>query len=866
MRPQEDKKNAFGISVGICDIAVAKVGQLASGRCQAAPPAALLPAIPGERIEAASFDRIDPRGSGLAWPPEARVSIEGGSARFPAAAAWSMLDEADSRWRWNMAASQARPEEAIAAIAVAACASDPHSRPHVALAVPNTLDLAAQDALIRQMRLRGMEPVLIWRPVAAALSWLERNSLPDAEVASDEELGHLLCVHLGLGVFEADILELRRYSDRSTERVWVLPARRQPRVRSLRKVGLQAVEGALCESFGDTSLAWNAMWASSAIRAHLFEAARSQRVPSTPRDTPHTTSFYPAQSMRAVGRPSINHLTQLRLAIGGSDAAVRRPDLFMNPQASLEDWLMHLKSVIEGLRITGVVVTGELGGSIDGELRIADQILVQLLPSRSSALLLEESADEPVNGLIAQGAAAFLQRHLARQPTYLDTLPSIEAIVVRSGEPYWQDLIDRTERFVLGGRVSRYEPTELNLGVRAEEQQLTLDVAQEGFETVRKVTHDFRSTRSQDVRIRLRIEIAPAQGNPRVEVIPDNPSVFDGQRIYLDWDKAEDTGKGKDERLESLPRTNPHLEPRHSSTNCWLGRHPQQHSARDAAQRVLRLLDQNRPRELAQALKHARRALWDKDSTLSHRSPPVHATAFDSDGQLPPIAANREYGLELIDALDGMLAKRLDAVLMREVLRVLGYCSAQSPNLTDLLKAKWQALARMRGKELQAMLVACGNCLREPSDIRLFAESMAKNLSAANPSAPNDWMRALCRMLMYRMDAAREIPTDQCAMLTTHCFRIVKVQVEQESEAKYLYRHGTLCIAYLLRRRRYDDTFLPPNGNLAVEIKTFMQRTIKGMQTGRIAFQTGFIDLPLVTQTIIDYINRKGTGRLVLLD
>ncbi len=58
---------------------------------------------------------------------------------------------------------------------------------------------------------------------------------------------------------------------------------------------------------------------------------------------------------------------------------------------------------------------------------------------------------------------------------------------------------------------------------------------------------------------------------------------------------------------------------------------------------------------------------------------------------------------------------------------------------------------------------------------------------------------------------------------------------------------------------------MKPNAELAVDIKTLFERTIEKFRRGRMDVVGGFVDLPRVTQTLIDYIDRRGRGRLTSL-
>jgi len=179
----------------------------------------------------------------------------------------------------------------------------------------------------------------------------------------------------------------------------------------------------------------------------------------------------------------------------------------------------------------------------------------------------------------------------------------------------------------------------------------------------------------------------------------------------------------------------------------------------------------------------------------------------------------------------------------------------------EYMRTQLSALHRMNAAMLTAALVAYGNCLRDPQDIGRFAQAMAKN---SQPSS--DWMRALYRILCYRQEAAEVIPSAICEQITRACFERIREQIDQEGRASIIYRHGSMCIAYLLRRRRFEDGYMDPKGKLACDIKAFFERTIKGMASRQIECLGGFVGLPDVTRLIIKYIDRQGKGWIQMVD
>jgi len=792
---------------------------------------------------------MDPRGTGLPWPPSARTDPENGTARLPSPIAWLGLEQDDREWSWRpdpiKPARTLRSSEALASLVDSALRfhgnSDSRLGDSVALVVPNSLTLDQQERLLRAMKLRGMGgAMLLWRPVAAVLSWLEHHQakLTLESKKQGESVGYVLALHLGLESFEADLLEIVSWWDKGVQ--WFLPARSLPRIPTLYELGLRAVETAVMgQKSGGQFDSWYLMWSTSWLADTLVKRS--------------TSSEWIVQEITRSQQAC--SLTRLRESLGGKMKRPSRKDLAMGVERGLDPWCQYVRSVIGDHRLRGVVVTGELCQLQSNSGSLVDRLVESTAKGSPSECLLVDH-DTPIGAsLLAQGAATFLDRHLKNLPTYLDTLPAIETLVMtKKGEPHWQDLVDRSDPYVLGGRTQKFIPADLNLSVRGEEKYLNLTVAQEGHDTVREVRRDFQQSIKSDTDVRLQVEIVAGQGNPRVEVLPDDSAVFDHQSLYLDWNRAKDTGRTRAQAADDIPRIYPPLQPRVSSVSRWSG-------VSWLMASVVNDFNQRRYGATSDQLEQLKDILREKDPDHAGKKEPQHATTVDSEGNLALHATSKAVFEQFIAALDERFATGRTEPPKELLLRVLGYCSAQSPRMMEYMRTQLSALHRMNAAMLTAALVAYGNCLRDPQDIGRFAQAMAKN---SQPSS--DWMRALYRILCYRQEAAEVIPSAICEQITRACFERIREQIDQEGRASIIYRHGSMCIAYLLRRRRFEDGYMDPKGKLACDIKAFFERTIKGMASRQIECLGGFVGLPDVTRLIIKYIDRQGKGWIQMVD
>src|SRR5262249_5788045 len=153
--------------------------------------------------------------------------------------------------------------------------------------------------------------------------------------------------------------------------------------------------------------------------------------------------------------------------------------------------------------------------------------------------------------ILAQGACRYATRRLADLPTYLDTLPVVSTIARdRIGEPAWINLLETSDPWVLGGKVWRSTPQRTHFHIDRGQTNLILTVHREGVEPCRQVASDLGQPLAATCPVHLSVEVEPAQGRPRVEVVPSDRALFDGQTLLLDWDTATDTGRDRDAELK----------------------------------------------------------------------------------------------------------------------------------------------------------------------------------------------------------------------------------------------------------------------------------------------------------------------------
>ena len=790
------------------------------------PPAVLLPRVSGEPLRIDLMSPPHPRGTGDAWPPESVLRTNDGGGRLPLAFVWpALLQDARREWQWTTpegVTQRVSPAEAIAgafAALVDPCAKQ--SEEPLVLVVPNRLRMDRQQELIDACWSHGCRIKLLWRPVAAALAWVEQQAagLLERTNHQDGSVGKLLCLHLGLDEFEATPLELVVRPESGNQ--CLLPARSRPSAKlpPFPSFGLELLVRHAGSKSGhrtsdDTNELWREMW----------------------------TTYCPFEAMSALSTREVDRPAISQQMIGGDDWRVvaRVGNWFPPPKSfrDFENWLGILKKELHQEQWLGVMVTGELATTqLIGQKRLWAYCLDAITnESARQQSLVDGSPTEP-RSMLARGAAIYAARLAEGRLAYLDSLPRIRTATYQSGVASWLDLLNPDDSYVEGGKPwHRPKPVD---GLKIQMGQTCLDVAlwHDEFPTARKVTATFPDAVVTDVPITLDVSVEPAQGNAHVEVIPRDAGTFGTRRLFLEWRRMEDLGMTPDDWLASLPRLFPGTLKRIASPTRW-----------PTAESTMALYLQSPSTD---NLETAIRRLSQKDQTIQTQpNEEATATAISSDGE-PPRGSSR-----ILDTFVEYLVERVAPENRRpgsDKIRALTYTSTSNVDfqryLIRRLKEDGTALERHN-------LAASGWCLSEPKKIAMFAKVLERFLRDKPPS-PNNWLKAFAEMLRYREHATCDIPSELGEKLTAQILDFFEYERTVRRSAKFLFRNSCLCIVYLLRRRAFDDDYLRPESELAEKVKAAFSAAITDLKGRRLQAIGGTIRLGQALQTMIDYINRN---------
>jgi len=781
-------------------------------------PAVLVPSRHGEPFRLDVTYPPHPRGTGDFWPNESIVSSEIGAGRCPIAAAWTARRlPGGLRWKWKSPEGDETLCDPIEVIseAIAQLVSNTRIAGPAAIAIPNNFRQVEQQRVLDACHERNADVALIWLPVAAALEWLAifDDTLPSPTSLSDTSPPKLLICHCDWGHIEFTQLELVPWPDSSPTQ-WI-PARSRPNDKDTHP------------GFGWDFAANYGQHTAKDVMDHWAEMF-SNRYP-IPSHVPNS-----AQGGRC----------EILWKLQGWDV----------PQATANDIQRQLMLRIKALgsRIAGLVVIGDWAMHLN---------LRELQNTPSNPFRIVQLAGREAESFVASGAARFRQAQLAKKTCYLDTLPELELFLEERGEFIWHPLLGEKFKYVAGG-TPWHSDKPINVSVRRGEESVRLVVWHEEYEGVRELIAQLKHPAEQRLPGKLHVSATPAQGNAVIRIDFDKTESQPVQSITANWHRMPvmqgKDGKSLDRKsyLETLPRAYPELMPRQGSSRNW----------QKATQLMRRLSGGSEfnweiiQSSTAYSIKELKNALLAKDQAAAKNS--TTCKDFTAVGSDHRVILQPQLLEELTNSCLSYWRRFKDThgLHVNDVVRILGYISASDPQFEGWLLRSLQN----SNYDRSAISHACGHCLRSSDDLNAYFSAAFGQFRVSGTAEVKRDLKPVSQALRYRANATERLSSSHAELMVSQCLKVFKHQMDIRKGSTLDFRWSALVVGYLLRRRIYDGDFLPPDSDLALRAKKLFEEAIDRFEEGRLRPMGGSVNIIDAIQQLIDYIDKKGIGPLLL--
>jgi hypothetical protein len=857
--------------------------------------------------------------SGLLWPPEARVKPEHPLRRVPIPLAWSLLvDAGDQPVRWNVGKGVSIPLASILAAHIKGMTDNEifsDMQKDTVVAIPDHLDEFGQETLLQALGGNRNGVKLIWRPIAAAMAWLDLAQPTD--LAADD---YMLVIYMGPDAMEFSTFGLRE--EMTQGRRFVLPVRNRPSRAPLPPgwewaCALSAEADPICRTdygaFWQTFTNFPEIWA--AIAGSDWDARQLPRPWSTQdkgwqlwnpdfglREKACNCRLDQSRMLRDLIEKSCTLSLVNRHYCGSSWGELLSREL----QAALK---------LRRGRLRGAVCCGPLAPpQIPSWF---DQSNVVLLPEQTphpDTIWFPPVYDDPV----AMGACLFGERIAAKLPTYLDTLPGLALLAQRQGGLDWVDIVKSSEcpggqpytrsipnRFFLSRNAlsmdvylrkesrknDQKRPKKPATNFRrqfiapVEDRIKTLgsleavnechawdsrsdlrdyaisfarwyfwkpDLTQSPF---RHGNVEFPSAPPKDVQLTINVEMRPASGLARVEFVPEKEEVLKGRPATFDYSRMTSVAeKDLPEPQLRWPETL-HFETTKNPIVFQDARiHNFIHLPPDAN-------DNNFISRLESMKDAIGNSFFDPNSN-------AYLKKLDENGK-----SGSDYGNRCIIRIADCIEQRSARFLKSEWNRI------NRDTHTYILRSSWLwAATPAKVIEYLEQYFAChqknqynltwnyfvesaSRCFTKKNEFKiLFEHIYSRSIQGHNNSFPIQSMRSLARILAFRKDGWSGLDDKMATHFLHRASEIICNEVCSKT-IKNRFFQGSFLVLVLLHFRRVNPSFLDPE-NKSILFKKIEDCLNEGREVAR-KQNSADARLDNLIKQIIDFMYSKGCKGII---
>lgn len=779
--------------------------------------------------------------SGLIWPPEASIKISSDNLirRIPVAWAWRLLiDSKDKSLRWNIGKGVGFDISRIIAAHTAECLKEVSKDQKIVLAIPNDLDEFGQDKLLRSLRNYGFNDslTLVWRPVAAALMWLD-SVQKDLKVAGRNS-EFILVVHVGPDAIEFASFYLREKEYKNKR--FITPLRKYEQ-RKCTLCGCDWAADLIQQYFSheDLSTVWRAFTNFPEIWRILAQRElNSEHLPKVCSKGNSWVLWEPDDSweksfLNIKASPS-NFLEKITLK-----HCEHKRDSEQKQFTTWKEYLLN--GIVEALnshknaKLVGLIFSGPLASSFPEKwlTDIKDTLI-------SHGLDFEISKNPEINkiwvpaverDIVSEGASLYGHRLLRGEPTYFDILPQLYTLANKRGKQDWVPLIKgnlETE----GGKTHKSTSRLFSLKRNVK----TLDVwLKKEDEVYKKASFLFPYAPAEEMPLDTEIITASASGLAQVELIPEEKEFLGGQRVFLDYTRMTESSllpvqKIGFPEIEILERDEDDYRLLSSQyTYLW-----EQFLSTDISDEKYC----ERVGSLRREIERSRR--FNSDYKKYGRIVNQEGQTRSPDAQVILKKITDKLGQDFKRLIDGDLSRkyRIQPIIAKHIYYSSTWLfGAAPPEILDYIRNRLlkmsQSVAVDNVLDNRCLIYGAGRCFNEQNDIQQLYESAIRRMDEVRNSRsgvvfPIEYLRTMWRLL-----SLRELAPD--AMNRNQAMIFVKVIIERmeekvkESQFSQVFFQSIRTFVFLLRYRIVDSTFLSYDSKTD---KSYFERIIFCLNAG----------------------------------
>ncbi|MFC1491756.1 hypothetical protein ACFLQ0_04120 [Nitrospinota bacterium] len=791
---------------------------------------ALLPPTPFGEISTAEKAEEERTNTGLDWPPEAQVLPGKPLRRVPIPLSWKYLvDAGDRNVRWNVGGGVSFPVGNIIAEHICTKLDQAGFSEEVdgsaVVAIPDQLDEFGQEAILKALYKKTKSKVdLLWRPIAAAMEWL--NNVQDAlpKPGADD---FLFVVYLGADSIEFTTFRLREQVVEGKR--YILPIRERPGI-PLGANGLDWAAATIEDIFGVTSSDAGAFWQAFTNFPEVWSALAqsqwdSQALPKPWSKKKGWTLWAPSSSLlQDVWLMPVRQSETFHRIVKASCDRLKEPSgvLSQTWEEFLAEETHRALDLAPPGKMLGMILCGPLTPnnlspwilSIDSQLRDRGlEINPPFEVPRPNALWLTSHCDDP----IACGARVFGYRIKRGEPTYLDTLSQLSLLAIRNGEELeWINLIDSSEceggvtydKTIYGKFILKKDEAQLVVYLKKEEEHI---LEKEEKPPFRKAIIKFHTSPESDTDLDVNVIMRPASGLAQIEVLPKDNAFLKGRRVFLDYSTMSD-----EYELPQLEMGWPEIVKRPVTKNP---------NAFTDDFRFIEFFSTHLDDEDYLACLDSLRSVLTSSVEKLQDGKKIYEKRIDTDGK-----AGIEVGQRVIDDVAKKIGKEFiiagrDVKKIRHVRKMITVTSwlwltTPKPIIQHLEKFISDKRSKDYPQHWSWYVEAASRCFKTPEMYQKLFNKIYRRLKippSRKKAFPIQSARAIRNVLLYRSDGQDGLTKEMAYAFVESAVDLVEEEVNKKNVAQSFFQN-LLLFLMLLRFRKKDHNFLNPTSSQDKEI------------------------------------------------